>query len=234
MSIDDKDAALSSNFPLHHYSNCKKSYNILIASDFVIPARGGIETHGYQLAQSLINLGHKVVFVTNQYRFERNGVRHFDNGLKIYYLPVKPYLNGNDSFFTWWNSIPIFRQIIIREKIDILHGHMSTSIICFQAITTAQLLGVKTVQTEHSLFNFADAASINLNKIIKWTYRDLDACIAVSAACKDNMCLRAKIDPHRVFTIQNAVNTDLFKPSPTRTYIKSDQDTINIVYISRL
>ena len=62
-------------------------------------------------------------------------------------------------------------------------------------------MGIKTVFTEHSLFNFADAASINLNKIIKWAYRDLDACIAVSAACKDNICLRGKIDPHRVFTI---------------------------------
>lgn len=25
----------------------KRSYNILIATDFTIPARGGIETHGY-------------------------------------------------------------------------------------------------------------------------------------------------------------------------------------------
>lgn len=133
-----------------------------------------------------------------------------DNGLKIYYLPLKPFINGNDSFFTWWHSIPIFRQIMIRERIDIMHGHMSTSIISFQATAAAQVLGVKTVFTEHSLFNFADAASINLNKIIKWSYRDLDACIAVSAACKDNICLRAKIDPNRCFTIQNAVNTDLF------------------------
>ena len=111
---------------------------------------------------------------------------------------------------------------------------MSTSNIGNQAIMAAQVLGIKTVVTEHSLFNYADAASINLNKIIKWAYRDLDACIAVSAACKDNICLRAKIDPHRVFVIQNAVNTDLFKPSIDRTYIISEKETINIVYISRL
>ena len=99
---------------------------------------------------------------------------------------------------------------MIRENIDIVHGHMGTSMLSYEAIACALLLGIRTVFTEHSLFNFADTASVNLNKIVKWAYRDVDACIAVSAACKDNVSLRAKIDPHRVFTIQNAVNTDLF------------------------
>jgi len=39
---------------------------------------------------------------------------------------------------------------------------------------------LKTVFTEHSLFGFNDMAGINLNKISKWNFRDLDAAIAVS------------------------------------------------------
>ena len=77
-------------------------------------------------------------------------------------------------------------------------------------------------------------ASINLNKILKWVFRDLDAAIAVSHACKDNFCLRTKVDPNSCFTIPNAVNFETLGPLGTRTPLRTDKDTINIVYISRL
>ena len=80
-----------------------------MVTDFTVPARGGIETHCYQLAQQLIQLGHKVIFVTNKHGFSRAGVRYFDNGMKVYYIPHLPILNGNDVFFTLWFSIPLFR-----------------------------------------------------------------------------------------------------------------------------
>jgi len=56
-------------------------------------------------------------------------------------------------------------------------------------------MGIKTVYTEHSLFQFNDAAGIHLNKIVKWFMTDLDAAIGVSHICKETMVLRAKIKP---------------------------------------
>lgn len=129
---------------------------------------------------------------------------------------------------------PLLREIIIREKIDICHGHQSTSLINKEVLLVGKLLGCKCVFTEHSLFNFQDMASVNLNKILKWVFRDLDAAIAVSQACKDNFCLRAKVDPNICFTIPNATNFEVFKPLGTRSILKTEKDTINIVYISRL
>lgn len=41
-------------------------------------------------------------------------------------------------------------------------------------------MGLRIIATEHSLFNFDDAAGINLNKVSKWTYKEADACICVS------------------------------------------------------
>lgn len=80
--------------------------------------------------------------------------------------------------------------------------------------------------------------SINLNKIIKWCFKDLDAAICVSNACKENFVLRAKYDPTRTFTIPNAVDSDKFRPNPSireNEIAKSgNPDQINIVYISRL
>ena len=102
------------------------------------------------------------------------------NGLKIYYLPLIPAIGGSVSFFSYWSVYPVVRQILIREHIDICHGHQSTSTIMQLVISLAKVYGIKTVFTEHSLFGYQDAAGINLNKLCKWAFRDLDAAICVS------------------------------------------------------
>jgi len=76
----------------------------------------------------------------------------------------------------------------------------------------SKAFGVKTVFTEHSLFGFNDGFGIHINKLIKWSFRDLDAAICVSHACKDNFSLRTKVAPQRVFTIPNAVDSKRFTP----------------------
>jgi len=79
----------------------------------------------------------------------------------------------------------------------------------------AKSFGLKTVFTEHSLFGYNEFFSIQLNKLIKWSFRDLDAAICVSHACKDNFVLRAKFDPWKTFTVPNAVDSQKFTPDPS-------------------
>jgi len=98
----------------------------------------------------------------------------------------------------------------------------------------AKAYGLKTVFTEHSLFGFDDAAGVNLNKISKWALRDLDAAICVSLACKENFCLRTKINPRHCFTIPNAVDSQRFYPDYSQLKAHRSQKEITIVYISRL
>lgn len=95
------------------------------------------------------------------------------------------------------------------------------------------MLGVKTLWTEHSLFNFNDMAGIHLNKIVKWGFRDLDGAIAVSQACKDNFALRCKMDPNKIFIIPNAVDSEKFRPEPA-IRAREPEGVINIVFVSRL
>jgi phosphatidylinositol glycan class A protein len=103
---------------------------------------------------------------------------------------------------------------------------------------TAKSMGLKTVFTEHSLFSYNDLFGIHLNKLIKWSFRDLDAAICVSHACKDNFVLRAKIDPKKTFTIPNAVDSEKFTPNfalrEKEIAMSGNPDQINIVFISRL
>ena len=76
-------------------------------------------------------------------------------------------------------------------------------------------MGLRNVFTDHSLFGFADTASINLNKTMKWPCSQLDAAICVSQAGRDNLALRVAVAPEKIFVIPNAVDADQFRPDPS-------------------
>lgn len=155
-----------------------RTYNIAMVSDFFFPQPGGVESHIYQLSTKLIDRGHKVIIITHAYE-SRTGVRYLTNGLKVYYCPFM-VIYRNATFPTVFSFFPIFRNIIIRERIEIVHGHASLSNLCHEAILHARTMGLRTVFTDHSLFGFADAASILTNKLLKFTLSDVDHVICVS------------------------------------------------------
>jgi phosphatidylinositol glycan class A protein len=115
-------------------------------------------------------------------------------------------------------------------------------------------MGLRTVFTDHSLFGFADAASILTNKLLKFTLSDVDHVICVSHTCKENTVLRASLDPLMVSVIPNAVVAENFRPLSYTSNENSSKspdanshnriapaprrlgphDTITIVVISRL
>ena len=200
--------------------------------------------------QKLIDRGHKVIVVTHAYE-GRKGVHYLTNGLKVYHCPFL-VIYRETTMPTVFSFFPIFRNIIIREQIEIVHGHGSLSSFCQEAILHARTMGLRSVFTDHSLFGFADAASILTNKLLKFTLSDIDHVICVSHTCKENTVLRASLDPLMVSVIPNAVVAENFQPlhyvpksndvssrfssSASRTVPKGlgPDDTITIVVISRL
>jgi phosphatidylinositol glycan class A protein len=176
--------------------------------------------------QKLIDRGHKVIVITHAYA-GRTGVRYLTNGLKVYYVPFL-VIYRETTFPTVFSFFPIFRNIVIRERIEIVHGHASLSSLCNEAILHARTMGLRTVFTDHSLFGFADAGSILTNKLLKFTLSDVDHVICVShtwyafaarffadhadSASKENTVLRASLDPLMVSVIPNAVVAENFRP----------------------
>lgn len=160
------------------------------------------------------------------------------NGMKVYHVPHLPVMAGDVAFLSFFNSFPLIREILTREQITIVHGHQSTSILQHVVLMAAKSMGLKTVFTEHSLFTFNDLFGIHLNKLVKWSFRDLDAAICVSHACKENFVLRAKYEPEKAFVIPNAVDSSRFTPDPSireKEIAKcGNPDRINIVFVSRL
>ncbi|KAK3396760.1 phosphatidylinositol N-acetylglucosaminyltransferase GPI3 subunit [Sordaria brevicollis] len=186
------------------------TYRIAMVCDFFFPQPGGIESHIYQLSTKLIDRGHKVIIITHAYE-GRTGVRYLTNGLKVYHVPFL-VIYRSATFPTVFSFFPVFRNIVLRERIDIVHGHASLSSLCHEAILHARTMGLRTVFTDHSLFGFADAASILTNKLLKFALSDVDHVICVSHTCKENTVLRASLDPLMVSVIPNAVVAENFRP----------------------
>ncbi|KAI5323066.1 hypothetical protein L3X38_032138 [Prunus dulcis] len=181
---------------------------------FFYPNFGGAENHIYYLSQCLLKLGHKVVVMTHAYN-NRSGVRYMTGGLKVYYVPWKPFLMQN-TFPTFYGTLPRVRTILIREKISLVHGHQAFSTLCHEALMHARTMGYKVVFTDHSLYGFADAGSIHTNKVLQFTLAEVSQAICVSHTSKENTVLRSGFPPEKVFVIPNAVDTAMLKPAPER------------------
>lgn len=205
-----------------------KRHRILMVSDFFYPKFGGVENHIYLLSQCLLKLGHKVVVMTHAYG-NRSGVRYMTGGLKVYYVPWKPFLMQN-TLPTFYGTLPIIRTILIREQISLVHGHQAFSTLCHEALMHARTMGYKVVFTDHSLYGFADVGSIHMNKVLQFTLADVSQAICVSHTSKENTVLRSGLPPEKVYVIPNAVDTAMFKPAAERP----SGNEIVIVVISRL
>ena len=204
-------------------------HTICFLSDFFFPNMGGVEMHIWYLSQCLIRLGHKVIVITHAYG-RRQGIRYMTGGLKVYYLPLAvPY--DQVIFPTLYAFFPLFRNILIREGVSLVHGHQSTSSLTNECILYARTMGYPVCYTEHSLFGLDDAASMLINKVLEVILSDVDHVICVSEACRRNLILRTLIHPKYVSKITNAVDGSKFIPDPSKRY---PRDTVNIVLLSRL
>ena len=148
----------------------------------------------------------------------------------MYYLPFVPF-HDNCSFPSLWTYFPLIRNVLIRESVDIVHGHQATSNLTHMALFHARTMGMTTVYTDHSLFGFGDAACIHINKVLKCMLSDIPHAICVSNTNKENLILRAAIRPEDVSVIPNAVDTSRFTPDPSQ---RPPFPRINIIVISRM
>lgn len=206
-------------------------HNVCMVSDFFYPNMGGVESHIYQLSECLIERGHKVIVVTHAYG-NRTGVRYLTNGLKVYYIPMQPFYN-QCVLPTVFSTLPLLRNIFLREKITLVHGHSAFSTLAHEAMFHARTMGIKAIFTDHSLFGFADASSIITNKVLKFSLAGINHVICVSHTSKENTVLRGSIKPQMVSVIPNAVDATVFTPDASQKNT-SRRKKITIVVISRL
>ncbi|GIX74860.1 n-acetylglucosaminyl-phosphatidylinositol biosynthetic protein [Caerostris extrusa] len=176
----------------------RTKHRICMVSDFFYPNTGGVES-----------------------------IRYLTNGLKVYYIPVWVVYN-QCTLPTLFTTFPLVRNILLREKISIVHGHSAFSALAHEAMLHAKTMGLKTVFTDHSLFGFADASAIITNKLLQMCLSVCNHVICVSHTGKENTALRANVHPNVISVIPNAVDTVIFKPDLN----KSLKSTVTVVVIS--
>ena len=204
-----------------------------MVSDFFYPGFGGVESHIYCIAAGLIQRGHHVIVITTSYG-DRKGIRYLSNGIKVYHVPVyKLETSAGSTTLPFVVSLfPIFRNIAIRERINIVHGHQCTSNMCNELITHGKTMGLKCFFTDHSLFGFGDHGGMHINKVSRFVLSEIDHVICVSHTLKENLALRAAINPFKMTVIPHAVDTGVFRPNRTQPPSKSER--LKIVTVTRL
>lgn len=54
---------------------------------------------------------------------DRRGVRYLDNGVKVYYVPMPGMLDAVVFPVSLFELFSLFRYIVLREGVTIVHGH---------------------------------------------------------------------------------------------------------------
>lgn len=62
------------------------------------------------------------------------------NGLKVYYCPVVPFYD-QVAWPTLFAFLPLFRQILIRERVGVVHTHQATSVMSIECALYARTMG---------------------------------------------------------------------------------------------
>ena len=202
----------------------KKPLSILLVSDFFYPRIGGVEVHIFQLATSLIRLGCRVSVLAHHHK-DRQGVRIMGNGIKVYFNQLIS-MHDDTSYPILYGCQKVMREIVIKDEIDIV------SVTSLECLLHARTLGLRTVYTDHSLFGFGDLAEVNINKVLRSVFADLDQSISVSNIARDNLVLRAMFNPNKSNVIPNGVDFTKFKPDPELQKKKNSKEII-IVSVSR-
>jgi phosphatidylinositol glycan class A protein len=202
---------------------------IALVSDFFHPALGGAEVHMYCVSSVLVSMGHDVIIVTHAVGEEYRGVKLLSSGVTVYYLSQLPFYN-NASFPTAFSTLPMLRDIFLKDRIQIVHAHAAFSVLAHEALLHASVMGIATCFTDHSLFGFFDASAILTNKLLQASLASVNRVICVSYASKENTVLRSHIDPDRVVVVSNAIDSSYFRPSNE----PRDPNFVTIVFCGRL
>lgn len=190
-------------------------YNIAMVSDYFYPGKGGVETHIMELSRHLIKLGHRVIGITHRYP-KCPAIKHVGK-FKIYYLNI-PVFHMNTVFPTLFSNFFLIVDVLTKEEINIVHGHHSMSTLCCEALLCAQTLNLKSVFTDHSLFETGAIENIVVNRVLRFILGGIDRIICVSYSLKENLIERTGVDSHIVHVVPNAVSKTFRLSDKRMTY----------------
>lgn len=181
---------------------------------------GGAETHVLELARQLRKMAHYPIVMSSGgvyvRELEKNNIPH-------YYAPL-----NSKRFTDLFKSFKVFSKIIKREKIDIIHTHGRIASLISQIASIRY--DVPFMTTAHALFDYRGG----LKYLTFWG----DEIIAISEDVKQHLISRFGVNKEKIIIIENGIDTYAFsthfKNADLIKELKLDEDSIKILYISRI
>ena len=180
---------------------------------------GGAETHIVELSKELKSRGHQVAVVSNGGVYvpeiEAAGIRH-------YAAPL-----NRRSVGSMLQAQRILRQIIAREKPDIVHAH--ARIPAFLCGRLQKSMGFAFVTSCHGVYQVSGA----LRLLSNWGERTL----AVSEDIRDYLIRQYNVPQEHITLTINGIDTDKFSPALTGETVRREFDLGDgpvIAHVSRL
>lgn len=205
--------------------SAKKKYNIALITDMFYPNKGGIETHVKLIGEEFIKMGHNVIVITHKYN-EYIGKIYFKKML-VYYLDF-PVIICNTVLPSIFSSYYIFKHIFEIHKIDIVHGHQSMSTLSLEAIFHSFFLNIKTILTDHSLFEPGKIERVVCDCLGLYCCKNINKIICVSEASKLNTAHRLNIPLEKISVIPNGIIPTQFYPIK-----KQKSNKVKILFCAR-
>jgi len=122
---------------------------ILLASDSFYPKIGGVSSHLEDLANFLLNRGHKVFLVSKKGNYD-------DSRFSFPVFRVNSVLGGSSEAIGIPRTAEL-KAIIKKIKPDVVHSHHAFTPVSLLVLKAAKELGVPTVLTNHCIYFFYDA-----------------------------------------------------------------------------
>jgi glycosyltransferase involved in cell wall biosynthesis len=207
-----------------------KKYSIAMVTDYFYPSTGGIESHVKTIGEELCKLGHTVVVITHKYK-KYCGIVNL-GPLIVYYLDI-PVIAANTTIPTLFTNFFLYKEIFTRHKTEIVHGHQSISNMCMEAIYHANSLNIKTVLTDHSVFETNKFERIVVDAISNLVCKNIDRAICVSNVSKINTHERTKISLDHIKVIPNGIIPKYFYPKRKTSIMKEYQRSISKNQVDR-
>ncbi|MFA6273422.1 MAG: glycosyltransferase [Candidatus Paceibacterota bacterium] len=218
-----------------------RKLNVAMICDPIGDYKAGVLVSAMRFSKLLAARGHKIIFIGARDKLNKeNGFYH---GIKTYRFRGVP-LPKSDGWHLAFPTVTEIKEILIKEKIDIIHLWlpMSGALVATKA---ARALGIKIVAHSHSqpenLFSEAPKWIYGLlakiwNKYLAWLYGKADAIIYPSELGREILHHLCGADKHSV-VISNGVNTEEFKPADVGDFYERfniPRNQFNLVYVGRL
>lgn len=176
--------------------------NVLLLTDLFYPSVGGLQTHVYILAKSLVERGVKVTVLTS--RIPNSEDIEFREGIKI--LRIGKFSDKSQIK----NYVLKIRDLIRTEKIDLIHAHHYPTVLPLVALRKE--LNIPFLFTTHACFgdNTLDEKYTFLEKyLIKQGIEVFDKIIAVSKYVQEYL-LENGVPFDKISLIHGSANQDIF------------------------